>query len=68
MVCRRVPRKMFEHEHAGRAFKHLPRDPANDNERKNMIDRYSCMNILYSFALSDLKIKKIRPTSEASPV
>ena len=50
---RRVPRKVFEHEPTGRVFRHLPRDPANVNARKNMVDRYSCINLLYSFGLSD---------------
>ena len=35
-------------------FKYLPRDPANVNARKNMVNRYSCINRLYSFGLSDL--------------
>ena len=26
---------------------------ANVNAQKNMVDRYSCINLLYSFALSD---------------
>ena len=42
---RLVPRKVFEHEPAGRVFKHLPRDPANVNARKNMVDRYICSNL-----------------------
>ena len=46
-------KKVFEHEPAGRVFKHLPRDPANVNAQNNMADRYSCINLLYSFALSD---------------
>ena len=41
----RVPRKVFEHEPAGRVFKHLPRDPAYVNARQNMVDRYSCINL-----------------------
>ena len=47
---RRVPRKVFENEPAVRVFKHLPRDPATVNARKNMVGRYSCINLLYSFA------------------
>ena len=38
---RRMPGKVFEHEPCGLMFKHLPRDPANVNARKNMVDRYS---------------------------
>ena len=33
---RRVPRKVFEHEAAGRVFKHLPRVPANVSPFKAM--------------------------------
>ena len=48
---------MFEHEPAGRVFKHLPRDPANVSARNKMVDRYSCINLLYLFALSDPLIR-----------
>ena len=31
-------------------FKHIPRDPANVNARKNMADHYSCINLLHIFS------------------
>ena len=46
---RRVPRKVFEHEAKGWVFKHLPRDPANVNTLKTLVDRYSCINLMQFF-------------------
>ena len=46
---RRVPRKMFEHEAEGWVFKHLPRDTANVNTLKTLVDRYSCINLMQFF-------------------
>ena len=37
---------MFEHEPAERVFKHLSRDPANVNARKNMFDPYMQVYII----------------------
>ena len=30
-------------------FKHLPRDPANVNTLKTLVDRYSCINLMQFF-------------------
>ena len=40
---------MFEHEAEGWVFKHLPRDPANVNTLKTLVDRYSCINLMQFF-------------------
>ena len=51
--CLNTSPQVFEHKPAGLVFKHLPRDPANVNARKNMVNRYSCINLLYSFDFND---------------
>ena len=33
----------------GFVFKHLPRDPANVNTLKTLVDRYSCINLMQFF-------------------
>ena len=40
-----VPREVLKTEGASRGFQHLPRKPAYVNARKNMFDRYYCINV-----------------------
>ena len=35
----------------GLVFKQVLRDPANVSARKNMVDHYSCINLLYIYSL-----------------